>query len=428
MEADESYFGGLNESSLKSIDDLTNCASDLSRAIDALRTAIGPQSPIVPLFYQAIEQGKREIEGILQNKYPGFNKAAISADDRALISYSSDAEVLVVHIHSILVSLFSPSQQNELCSGRWPSIMSPLQSNWKKEANSYILTYPSSPFNLKIDVKGGGSTLVVNFIPQSSSSSSLSSSSTSAAPPPPAVYLSVKDYVTQSSNTSLSANKTPRGVKPASLSKLQGIVREQIATAFPNPLLHPRDQGKAVSASTALQGSQKQSLQIGETMYAEPSSLEESQSKRRDDEGPKIPSSLNIQPEINRQPRPMGDFGLIINQPRRGDFSGDLFPNFSDPFGGFGSSDQGSGMLMGPGHPAFTGGPHPMVPPGVPPGARFDPYGPFVPSPSVPFGGVPQPKPFGDQKKDGKKKPPPGGDYTTGDPDPDDFPPPGYIS
>eukprot|EP00004_Rigifila_ramosa_P027276 TRINITY_DN881_c0_g1_i2.p1 TRINITY_DN881_c0_g1~~TRINITY_DN881_c0_g1_i2.p1 ORF type:complete len:308 (+),score=36.53 TRINITY_DN881_c0_g1_i2:764-1687(+) len=52
----------------------------------------------------------------------------------------------------------------------------------------------------------------------------------------------------------------------------------------------------------------------------------------------------------------------------------DLFPT-----GGFGVPDLGGGMLMGPRHPGFIGGgfggPAPRLPPGVPPGARYDPPG-----------------------------------------------------
>ena len=67
--------------------------------------------------------------------------------------------------------------------------------------------------------------------------------------------------------------------------------------------------------------------------------------------------------------------------PRGGDFDGDVFPGGS----------AGAGGLMGPDHDAFgsgMGGRFPglpcgpgQMPPGVPPGARFDPFGPGVPMP-----------------------------------------------
>jgi len=111
-------------------------------------------------------------------------------------------------------------------------------------------------------------------------------------------------------------------------------------------------------------------------------------------------------------------FGLRI-EPRNngGDFDGDLYPSLGNS--GFGNpfTNPGGGMLMGPGHPSFHNGiSSGFIPPGVPPGARFDPYGPFVP-------------PNSNKNSNSKNKPlPKGGDDRTGDPDPDDFPPPGYIS
>ena len=66
-------------------------------------------------------------------------------------------------------------------------------------------------------------------------------------------------------------------------------------------------------------------------------------------------------------------------------------------------------------HPAFgPGRPGPRRPAGVPPGARFDPYGP-----SVPFRGPPMPKPGGPPNAQGSSS-------TFGGPNPDHLPPPGY--
>ncbi|CAB4374360.1 unnamed protein product [Rhizophagus irregularis] len=106
----------------------------------------------------------------------------------------------------------------------------------------------------------------------------------------------------------------------------------------------------------------------------------------------------------------------------------DLDPLGSNPiygpprFGGggihpFGGPSRGGGMFVGPDHPIFGrgggggggiyGGPQPLPRGSVPPGARFDPIGPFGPV-GTPRGG------FGR------------GNRTSGDPDNDELPPPGY--
>ena len=65
-------------------------------------------------------------------------------------------------------------------------------------------------------------------------------------------------------------------------------------------------------------------------------------------------------------------------------------PGVHDPFGAMG----GGGNLMGPGHPAFSSLQRPRpgggLPPGVPPGARYDPFGP----PGLPGFGRPPPDDF----------------------------------
>ncbi|CAG8468535.1 12466_t:CDS:10 [Ambispora gerdemannii] len=91
----------------------------------------------------------------------------------------------------------------------------------------------------------------------------------------------------------------------------------------------------------------------------------------------------------------------IIGPPRFGGYG-------PPPLGGFGPS-RGGGMFVGPDHPMFDprrfgggreppGGPQTLPRGAVPPGARFDPIGPF------------------------------GRGYFSGEPDPDDEPPPGYSN
>eukprot|EP00898_Chlorokybus_atmophyticus_P008258 jgi/Chlat1/8433/Chrsp80S07847 len=88
--------------------------------------------------------------------------------------------------------------------------------------------------------------------------------------------------------------------------------------------------------------------------------------------------------ELREEQRPLRD--QYYGVPELG--TSDLLPSgipqtlgspFGAPMPGFGGFDAG-GSLMGPNHPAFSGGvpaPGYGVPmPGVPPGARFDPFGP----------------------------------------------------
>uniref|UniRef100_A0A1D1YET9 Proteasome inhibitor PI31 subunit n=1 Tax=Anthurium amnicola TaxID=1678845 RepID=A0A1D1YET9_9ARAE len=127
-----------------------------------------------------------------------------------------------------------------------------------------------------------------------------------------------------------------------------------------------------------------------------------------------------------------GDEPLSINNP----FNigrDDLDPLGSNPiygpprFGGsggihpFGGSNRGGGMIVGPGHPMFGqqgptrggglyGGPQPLPRGSVPPGARFDPIGPFGPR-----------GPNQGQRGSGNR-----GNIFGGEPDNDELPPPGY--
>ncbi|KAF9366827.1 hypothetical protein BGX34_006096 [Mortierella sp. NVP85] len=104
---------------------------------------------------------------------------------------------------------------------------------------------------------------------------------------------------------------------------------------------------------------------------------------------------------------------------------------FGGGFGGGIGGSSGGGMVVGPNHPMFRrppgagsgggiyGGPQPLPRGSVPPGARFDPIGPFGPGHgSAPGAGT-------------AHRPPPGqgrGRTTfPGEPDNDEAPPPGYM-
>lgn len=117
---------------------------------------------------------------------------------------------------------------------------------------------------------------------------------------------------------------------------------------------------------------------------------------------------INNPPNVERQPdypyQPAGSFpsGYVV-PPIPGIGGGDLFPG---PGAGVyptrGEPGAGGSMLVGPNDPRFFGGMggDPRLPgglPGVPPGARFDPYGPpdvpgfepgrFIRNPRRPGGG-----------------------------------------
>ncbi|TPX34989.1 hypothetical protein SmJEL517_g02490 [Synchytrium microbalum] len=116
----------------------------------------------------------------------------------------------------------------------------------------------------------------------------------------------------------------------------------------------------------------------------------------------------------------MGGFGV-------GDRDLDPFgaaPGLIPPhgYGGLGGFGGGSGgMVVGPDHPMFAGrggfrggpptGPTPLGPLAIPPGARYDPIGPFGPGPNAPV------RPG---RGNGRGAP------FSGEPDPDEMMPPGY--
>ncbi|RKP04964.1 PI31 proteasome regulator N-terminal-domain-containing protein [Thamnocephalis sphaerospora] len=163
-------------------------------------------------------------------------------------------------------------------------------------------------------------------------------------------------------------------------------------------------------------------------------------------EDPSRPVPRFDQPSVGNMP------GAVADPFRVG--GDDLDPLAASPlFGGpspfsqgpFGRSGGGGGMHVGPDHPMFRpdargdrdfdpqrdiyGGPVPLPAGSVPPGARFDPIGPFGQNPSGPArpgrGGA---GPFGTGR--GGNRGPGGGmggfGTFSGDPDNDELPPPGY--
>jgi len=85
-----------------------------------------------------------------------------------------------------------------------------------------------------------------------------------------------------------------------------------------------------------------------------------------------------------------------------------------DPF-----APSGSGMFADPNHPMFQQGPYPrpqpQVPFGVPPGARYDPITPG----GIPVPGYPPQNPNYPYNQNNRR-------YIPGEPDPDEFAPPGF--
>ena len=100
----------------------------------------------------------------------------------------------------------------------------------------------------------------------------------------------------------------------------------------------------------------------------------------------------NNNPSLRIPPtNPFGGVGMPSIQPPLVNVGhDDLGPNLGGMMGGVGRGG-GGGSLVGPNHPMFNGrnnmqdprfgGGRGQVPPGVPPGARFDPFGPGVPRP-----------------------------------------------
>ncbi|KAK2657750.1 hypothetical protein Ddye_010802 [Dipteronia dyeriana] len=127
---------------------------------------------------------------------------------------------------------------------------------------------------------------------------------------------------------------------------------------------------------------------------SKPSSSETSEASMRNTNDTTVRISEPTDPQLHPS-------GVVLPPVYRGGFS-DMFPG--PPAGMYPRGDFGSdgGMLVGPGHPMFGGNDRlPGFPggiPGVPPGARFDPYGPpgvpgfepnrFVRNPRRPGGGT----------------------------------------
>ncbi|KAK0537875.1 hypothetical protein OC842_001475 [Tilletia horrida] len=137
-----------------------------------------------------------------------------------------------------------------------------------------------------------------------------------------------------------------------------------------------------------------------------------------DDNFPRFdPFGSGIGAGPGRNPATIGDRDLDPLGIPPGRFGGGPPPLF-----GGGGRDQGGGMIVGPDHPLFrdrfgpgdgrggNGGTGGLPAGAVPPGARFDPIGPFGPGPGVGPGS-------------GPRRPPRGGPLG-GDPDWDDLPPP----
>ncbi|KAM3586920.1 hypothetical protein VKS41_001969 [Umbelopsis sp. WA50703] len=159
-------------------------------------------------------------------------------------------------------------------------------------------------------------------------------------------------------------------------------------------------------------------------------------------------SSVGTQPNPSRGSNPLQEtrperrpYGDIPRPPYFDDpLAGDEFGGPGNPFSvggddlnplghlrGPGRHNQGGGMFVGPDHPIFGGdqnqrdpsggifgGPQPLPRGSVPPGARFDPIGPF--------GNNPNRQPQGSFGPRGSG---PGRNFR-GEPDNDELPPPGY--
>jgi len=340
-------------------------------------------------FDRLVNDLRCDLRNSFHNRFPGYS--VLHLIPSSPVTHLNDVHILCLAIHEIIlekggVSGIDNSDDKFDSQKEWPNIL-PSSLGWNNGktplGDSFVFSYGNGErkqiATVKMTIMGGGNSVTVQV--------SNSSSSTSQT-----IYFGVKDYVSSG----------VKGIKPSMISRLEGVVSSQILPSIVSEHSSPVSLKIQSSAATSMP-----------------------------------PFDEHHDLELKSAPRSQGAPPSLMIPGQRfpgGDFRGDLMPGGSAGSGDFSRDpifSQGrypgagdGGMLMGPGHPMFTGGPgQQFLPPGVPPGARFDPFTPFTPSPALPFPG----QTFENKKKK-PKQPPHGGDFTTGDPDPDDFPPPGYTS
>eukprot|EP00511_Aplanochytrium_stocchinoi_P006129 CAMPEP_0204832840 /NCGR_PEP_ID=MMETSP1346-20131115/14919_1 /ASSEMBLY_ACC=CAM_ASM_000771 /TAXON_ID=215587 /ORGANISM="Aplanochytrium stocchinoi, Strain GSBS06" /LENGTH=407 /DNA_ID=CAMNT_0051964927 /DNA_START=54 /DNA_END=1277 /DNA_ORIENTATION=+ len=307
-----------------------------------------------------------------------------------------DADVMMLFIHAIILATDKHNVKVE-CTGStdetpfdakssWPEI---IPDNWKVEGNysfRYQFSYrsprgPVKELNVKVRAVKMDTLLLLTVLPQGKDDPIVSN-------------IKIRDFI-PSNNPDGIRDACTVDVEPNSVGLSQVLSRAaatQLYTIVDTQILSPLYDELGVVKQTNGSDSGGNNNRDG----------------RRGRDPLRVPPRNPTRPGMPAAPW-MPGVG-----PGRGPMPG--FPGgFDDdltPGGGTGTG----GMLMGPGNAMFNGRRGRFgeggVPPGVPPGARFDPYGPGVPPPGYPR---PAPGTAPDPRRGGGR----------GDPNPDHLPPPG---
>lgn len=394
---------------------------------------LAPQS-ILNTLYATLYQHKKDPE--------------ISAEESPSILLATQSDTLYATLHAILTNLgfrliglgeSNPlPKQSSTTSTTTNTTPNALPEGWNATGESYSLRYrheqSSLTFLLKA-LKMGDSVLVHGMAVEDGKLLTLP--------------LNLSDYLTGSNVFTYpyttahhkplipsSTAPSPLGSLFTSMTKLQDLANKFKTTIVQNWIPGLQKEGYQESTTTTTEtSSSSQPTRTTQPPYFHP-----------------------LNPDLERRPRP---YHPDYEDPLRARFEQPPFPRhppssigdvdldplaaspgliFPGPrgiggFGGIGGGmGPGGGMFVGPDHPMFTGGggvggfggppagPERLPPGAVPPGARFDPIGPYGPAPhGIPGRGGRGGGMNGNGRGRGR-----GAGPISGEPDNDELPPPGY--
>ena len=336
---------------------------------------------------------RRMIERDIEAKLGLLGRYALCELDALLVDTSVDAlvplsrwDVLCLAMHSIILS-HNDDGVRIVCCGSvgaedgfnsdalWPRI---LPKGWRNGMKYQVEGVKNDPFEFELTFETNMSGMCVAII------NKLQETNIDVSHYfPEAKESDSADTVERLKSLSVAAGKTfSEIVKRKMLSTLMRISAPTSTASSQS--MDTSESSESVCPSSAHYGNKKEE---------KPGRSPKQKKKKRNQRAP--PRGMpQLGQQIPRHPLP---FPQSIGGP--GGFADDLLPG-----GGFGT---GGNLLLGPGRNSA-----PRRPPGVPPGARFDPYGPGVrlPRPGLGpgnFGGAPP-------------------STALGDPDSDHLPPPGY--